>query len=240
MVQIRPVIFNKKQKVKFRSEDPSIATVDEHGVVTGVKSGSTRVICYNDEDFDPVLENSIEIEVRDNRLLLDKTSLQLLTNEKQEKLTATFYEDGEAKDVTLAWKSSDTSIATCAVNSDGSCTINPLKAGTTQITVTYGAYTASCIVVVAADRIVEFINCPPYLFVGDVLACDATVFPNKDPDAPLTFTWSSSNPEIADFDPGTNVLRVKKKYGDKAKDTITITAHNNEYNKSANWSLLVK
>ncbi len=37
------------QKVTYQSSDPSVATVDEKGVVTAVKKGTVTIICQSDE-----------------------------------------------------------------------------------------------------------------------------------------------------------------------------------------------
>lgn len=98
------------KSLKWTSEDPSIATVNENGRVDAINAGSTIITVKNEEGdlSEKVTVNVLPIQI--SALTLNKNSFTLEVDET-EILMASF-EPTNATDVELIWSSSDTKIAT--------------------------------------------------------------------------------------------------------------------------------
>ena len=126
------------QKVNWKSANPSIATVDNDGVITGVKSGSVKIIAMAADDES--ITDSYTVEI----FKYPVTSIQIRDEEGNElsedgltifvdgtgKLIAFVNEDATHKEYT--WSSSDESIAT--VTAGG--VISAVNGGTAKIIAT--------------------------------------------------------------------------------------------------------
>ena len=126
------------QKVNWKSADTSIATVDNAGVITGVKSGSVQIIAMAADDETKTDSYTVEI------FKYPVTSIQIMDEEGNDipetgltvfvdgsaKLTAAVNEDATHKEYT--WSSGDENIA--AVDSDG--LVSGINGGSTTITAT--------------------------------------------------------------------------------------------------------
>lgn len=133
------------QTLKWSSLTPEIATVDESGVVTGLKTG-TATIKAEATDGSGV-SSTFQITVTPR--LVDKVSLpssMSLVKTSTQKLTATVAPE-EADNQKLTWESGDVSIA--IVDDQGNLT--GVKVGTATITATAtdgSNMSASCVVTV--------------------------------------------------------------------------------------------
>ncbi len=120
--------------VQWKSEDASIAKVNQSGTVTAVKIGTTQINAIADG-----IEMSCQITVK--KPYLSKTTATIMTgNSTRLNLI------GISKDVT--WISSKQSVAT--VNSKG--VVTAIKAGTTTIKANYNGKTYSCKVTVKKNN----------------------------------------------------------------------------------------
>ena len=110
-----------KTKLIFTSADPSIATVDSYGVITGVKEGKTTVTVKTegvDDTYKKMFNTesmTVAVEVYKNHvkgLELSKTSLDVTLDEDDDPVTLkATVSPTDASDKTVVWKSSDEAVA---------------------------------------------------------------------------------------------------------------------------------
>ena len=126
------------QTVKWSSQNPNIATVDEDGVVTGIKKGNAIIQASAVDGSQKTGVITIQVGQRAESVSLDKTTLNLAVG-KTGQLKATVLPN-EASDRTVAWFTSDPSVATVnnqgKVNAAGrgSCTITAVSASDASLT----------------------------------------------------------------------------------------------------------
>ena len=199
------------KSVVWKSEDESIATVDQEGLVTAVKGGSKTMITATSGDFSASCAVTIEEEVIPVKgITLDKEIIEMAVGSSC-RLYATIT-PSDATDKTIIWDSSDETIA--IVSSSG--VIAALKEGDVTIT----AYSsdrkksASCGVFIkdvkiALAKTTGIIGVNDNLNVAPYLKSNVSI---KLSDV----TLSSSDSKVADVD-GLNI--VGKSAG-KAKITV--------------------
>lgn len=173
----------------WSSSDPSVATVDEAGVVTGHKVGSAIVTATAASGVSGTC--TVTVKKPSQTLTLDANDLTLEVGITHQ-LTA-ILEPADTTD-TLTWSSSSTSVVTVK---DGLLT--PVKAGTALISVrSTSGLTASCNVRVVAKRVlpqsVTLRQTAAAMAVGEKLQLTAEVLPSNTTEPGLT--WSSSAPDI--------------------------------------------
>lgn len=133
------------QKVTYQSSDPSVATVDEKGVVTAVKKGTVTIICQSDEG---------KIVVYCNVTVIEGVSLTLKPSAREiavgKSFTITKVIVPVEADGTAIWKSSNEAVAKVTQNGK----VTGLKKGKCTISCTLTKYnvTATCEVTVATLR----------------------------------------------------------------------------------------
>lgn len=139
------------KNVSWTSDNISVATVDNNGVVTAV-SGGTANISASAGGQTAICRVTVTVSVQG--VALDRTSLSLVRGQVAS-LTAQIT-PSDATNKELVWSTSDSSVATVA---DG--TVTAMKAGRAVITVTTadGARTATCDVTVGQS---EDIGYAPY------------------------------------------------------------------------------
>ena len=199
------------KSVVWKSEDESIATVDQEGLVTAVKGGSKTMITATSGDFSASCAVMIEEEVIPVKgITLDKEIIEMAVGSSY-RLNATIT-PSDATDKTIIWESSDETIA--MVSSSG--LVGALKEGDVTIT----AYSldrkksASCDVFIkdvkiALAKTTGIIGVNDKLNVAPYLKSNVSI---KMSDV----TLSSSDSKVADVD-GLNI--VGKSAG-KAKITV--------------------
>ena len=163
------------QKVNWKSEDESVATVDNDGVITGVKSGRVQIIAMSDDDESKTDSYTVEIfkypvksiQIKDEEgNALSEDGLTVFVDGSA-KLTAAVNEDATHKECT--WSSSDESVAT--VNADGLVTaINGGNAKIVATSVDAPEVMAECAVTVTEVTELE----PQDYQIGDVILKDGT------------------------------------------------------------------
>lgn len=222
------------KNITWKSDDPSIATVGETGIVQGLKIGNTK-ITVTTADGNKTAQCTVYVTAKDvavTEVSLNKTSMSLNVG-GSETLIATVKPDLAAnKNVT--WKSSDTAVAT--VDNNGKVT--GVKEGTAKITVTTadGNKTASCDVTVNTLKVkvtgVALNKTSLTLTVNASETLVATITPSNATNK--TVTWTSSNSAVVQSvgggvitakSAGTADITVKTEDGDKtATCKVTVNA----------------
>lgn len=210
----------KAEELKWQSENPDIATVDQKGSVQGLKKGKTIIEVSLLED--PSIKGTFEVEVIDEKIKvtgisLDKKKLSMDVKDTY-KLTASISPEG-ANNQNITWASDNEEVAAV---SDG--TVTAKKAGTAIITATTedGSYTAACTVTVtepAPGQDVTGVTLSKETLSieeGNCALLEAFVEPETAKNQ--TVTWSTSDEEIAEVDPETGIV------SGVAEGTTTITA----------------
>lgn len=225
------------KSVKWESSDPSIATVDENGKVTGVAEGSAKITVTSNAD--PTVTAVCEITVTPGEispvlptsLVFDQKTGNVAVGEKLT-LSAAILPDN-ADDLGIIWSSSDPSIATVE-EGDGKAVVMGTVTGVAEGTVTITAKSSAvdslfdtCVITVTAGQppapvLPTSITLNPFEPVsvesGNTLRLTATVLPENADDK--TITWESSDPTVATVDENGNVTGV-------AEGTATITVASN-------------
>ena len=229
-----------EREIIWTSSDPSIATVNSKGVITGLKKG-TVTITAKTKDGKVVATSTITVEVpatptptptptpkqieslsfaQENVSVKKGNTLNLIVTVKPSELASS----------KLTWTSSNNDIV--IVDSNG--VIKGLKEGTATITVTSSnGKKATCTVEVTTDTIpVEEIELTPTsitLNVGETSQIEAVVKPENATDRDIV--WESSNTDAATVDSngvvtavgaGTTTITAKTKDG-KVVSTCEVT-----------------
>ena len=133
--------------VAWSSSDTAIATVDESGKVTGVKEGKATITAKSGEKT-----ATCEVTVQKKVIAVESITLNAseinLVKGSTATLSATVLPEN-ATDKTVAWSSSDSTIAT--VDENGKVT--GLEEGKATITAKAGEITAKCIVTVQREKV---------------------------------------------------------------------------------------
>ena len=239
MTQVSAIIKPEKatnRELVWMSSDPSIATVDDKGIVKGLKSG-TVTITAKTKDGKVVAKTTITIKTSPTPTPMQIESLSFAQSSVSVKkgntlgLTVTV-EPIELSNKKLTWKSSNTEIVT--VDENG--VITGVNLGTATITVTSSnGKKATCTVEVVTNTIpVESIELTPSsatINVGDTIQITATINPSNATDHELV--WTSSNSSVVTVDnngvitgksAGTATITAKTKDG-KVVATSTITVN---------------
>lgn len=191
------------KKVTYKSTDPEVATVDDNGVVIGIKGGECDIIVTTDERS---LTTSCHITVTEfvSIVTLDKDSIYI--NEKAAtKLKATVKTDS-ASNKNVVWSSANNDIATV----DNTGNVYGVKVGTTIIKATAtdgsGAYAECRVQVVTPVTKINFNDEKIDMNVGDKRTIEAHVEP--DGATVKALRWESSAPSIATVDEDGEVTAV--------------------------------
>ena len=187
--------------VTWSTSDAETATVDEQGVVTGVKVGTATITATCG-----AVSGTIEIAVKPivaETVALDITEKEVLVG-AEFKLTATVAPEN-VTDPTVTWSTSDATVAT--VDDEGN--VKTLAVGTATITAACGDAKATCAVTVKpvpaetitlSQETIEAVE-------GQKVQLTATVGPDNTTDK--TVTWASSDETIATVDETGMVTIVK-------------------------------
>lgn len=138
---------NADQTVKWTSDDESVATVDQNGVVTAVGGGSTTINAEApgagiEPAFCSVTVKAATVPV--TGVTLNNSTLELTAGDTFTLKATVAPENASNKDVT--WESNNTAAAT--VDSEGKVTAVAAGEATITVTTTDGSFTADCKVTV--------------------------------------------------------------------------------------------
>ena len=220
---------NASNKILFySSSNPSVASVDSSGNMTGNKIGNAIITILAENK-----STSYKVSVVDKinlRGISISPETMTLTEGNTGKLSISFSPEN-ATDKSVTWKSSNTGIVTV----DTSGNIKAISAGNATITVTSndGEYTASSkITVKALDRSLKGISLNKTELTLDINeTANLSVIYNPSYASNKEVTWSSSNKNIATVEngkvtaikPGTTEIKVisnEGKYESVCKVTV--------------------
>ena len=222
------------QKINWTSEDPSVASVNENGKVTGHKIGTTVINAVADDKA-----NNAKASFNISVCPADVTSIYLqnltLTEGDTGNIVSTV-DPSNAFDPSLTWDSSDKTVAT--VDNNGKVTA--LKAGTTTITaksVSTPSVSGTCTVTVEPSVIkvstISLSFSKLSLYVGNEQGVSAVVKPDDAVDK--TLEWTTSDEKIASIRASGTFCNITA----VASGTATVTATNKASGKSATCTVTV-
>lgn len=199
----------------WSSSDLAIATVDDRGVVTGVRAGKARIVAMSDNG----LTAGCDITVRDvtfaDSLKMDMARL-VLGEGTSRKLALTL--DPPEADETITWTTDDATVAT--VDKEGNVAAKGIGDAVVTATSERGISATATIKVVNKGKEVTAIRMEKpsiELYEGNAMTLEYKLEPKNPEDA--TITWTTSDPAVAYVnDSG---LLVAEKPG---KITLTATA----------------
>ena len=216
----------------WKSDDESVATVDQEGLVKAIKGGSETVIrvATPKGDVKAMCKVAVEKEVVPvSGISLEKEVLKMTVGETY-RLTAKVSPE-DATDKTVVWKSDDESIAT--VDQEG--LIKAIKGGSkTTIIAASGEFSASCTVMIEEEVIpVKGITLNKDLIemaLGTSCRLSATITPSDATDK--TIIWESSDETIA-------VVSSSGVVGSLKEGAVEITAYSSDRKVSASCDVLI-
>ena len=182
-----------EKNIHWSSSKPSVATVDQNGMVTAIGEGSATITASVGGLSATCTVISIVIPV--TSITLDKTSLSMEKG-TSETLKATVLPN-DATDKTVQWRSDNTSVATVDQNGQ----VTAVNSGNTTITASAGEITATCAVSVFIPVTSISLNLTNLtLLLGETALLEATISP--DDATEKSVVWLSSNPGVATVDGG--------------------------------------
>ena len=181
------------KSVSWKSSNTSVATVDANGKVTAKGNGTATITATAKDGSGKSATCTITVAQRVTGITLDKTSLTL--NEGQTATLSPTVSPSNANDKSLAWSSSNTSVAT--VDQNGKVTALSKGTATIKATAKDGSgKSASCSVTV--NRLVSSITLDKSsmtLYNGETATIAATVLPETANNREMA--WASSNTSVA-------------------------------------------
>lgn len=197
--------------VEWSSEHEDIATVDQNGLVTAIKDGTTTITAKIGE-----ISDTYEIRVQEVKMtgISIKGSTTIHRGES-ETLEVTYEPADTTDDRTVNWSTSDPRIATV----DGSGKVEAVGIGSAVITARVGSFEDTCTVEVDAplERIIPSVE-RLEMIKNQTADIDYTLDPS-DTTSSQTVTFSSSEPSVAEVDASTGLVTAKK-----AGDTVITLA----------------
>lgn len=172
--------------ILWGTNNPSVATVDENGVVTA--TGEGECVIFATLATNPAVYGWCHITVSypEITITLSDESLEMNLSEEHT-LTAILTPDNTG--LTPTWSSSNTSVATV----DGNGKVTAIGEGECDITATVLDYTAICHVTVTNNVTITLNIDYAILGANQML----TVYPSCDPDVPVELVVTSSDPSVA-------------------------------------------
>lgn len=202
----------------YESNDPSVISVDENGLITALKAGKTTIIVTqkgNDSNY--TISNAIEVLDKNvSSLVLSATSKTLYVNDSYQINSVVLPSYAYYK--FLSYTSSDASVA--SVNSNGLITARKAGSATIRVSTNDGSGVYEEISVTVKDIPVTDITTDKSdvnVFVGDSYTLNPTIYPFNASNSSVQY--SSSDASIASVNESGVVKGVKK-----GNAVITISA----------------
>ena len=233
-----PADTTDEKAVTWKSENESVATVDENGVVTAVAGGKTKVIATAKANNKITAVCEVKVPIHTESIALNKTEITDLLKGKTEKLEVSFIPSNTEDSREVKWTSSAADIA--AVDANG--TVKALKEGTATITATTadGKHTASCTVTVKeihlTDVKLDEMKNPSDLFKGEKHQIKIGLNPIDTTDN-VIYTFASSDEKVVSVDKNGMVTALKN---GKATITITVKTTNTDFEKTLTYDITVE
>lgn len=218
---INPSDTTENKKITWTSSNNQVATVDQNGKVTGVAAGTAKITGK--------LENNMKVEVNVTvtiipveSITISKKTLDMLRKDT-ETLSVTYSPENATEIEDVTWTSSDETVAT--VDEEGNVTA--LKEGTATITAKMGNLTDTANVTVTEVALtgISLEDNKKEVETGNDFKLNVTLEPFDATDD-VTYTYESSDPEIAEIDEEGNV--IPKKPG-KVKFTVKASNGTGEF-----------
>jgi uncharacterized protein YjdB len=217
-----------RQNVTWRSNNTTVATVDENGVVSALSVG-TAVITVRTQDGGKTDQCTVTVNpVAVTGVTLNQSAITIDVGSFAT-LTATV-QPSYATEKRITWVSSNNGVATV----NGSGRVSALSVGNAVITVTTldGGYTAQCTVTVNPVAVtgVTLNQSTRTIDEGNTASLTATVQPSNATNKNVT--WSSANPGVATVSSSGVVTAV-------APGNTVITVTTQDGNRTANCAVTV-
>ena len=191
---VQPANASMKE-ITWSSSDPTVATVDENGVVTGKKKGNVRIVATAADGSNIRANINVRITQPAEKITLQQTS-QIVAVGRSVALRATVLPNN-TDDKSVVWSSSDEKVA--KVDRQGRVT--GVSAGSCKITCTSattpGISAAATVTVQQPVTKIVFGEAPG-IFVGETSQLDWRIEPANASNDSVTF--KSSNPKVAVVD----------------------------------------
>ena len=223
------------KSVTWSSNNPSVATVSESGLVTAVAQGTATITATSNLDNTKsgtcnITVNAPAAPIPVTAIALNKSTATIGIGDT-ETLTINYTPADANTGKAVAWTSSNTSVATV----DNSGKVTGVAAGSATITATSttdNTITASCTVTVQAVAVtgVSINPTSANLQIGGSTDLTYTILPANATDKSVS--WSSSNTAVANVNNNGHVSAV-------AAGTATITVTTTDGNKTATCSVTV-
>ncbi len=200
--QAIPTTFDLSTLI-FVSDDPSVATVDENGLVTPLKEGEVNITAYSP---DYQVSAVCHITVKEKVALEDFTvTVPTEIGLGESAIVQTAFQPANTTERALTFTSSDTSVLTV----DGFGTLQALKVGTATITVEAKNIKKEFLVrAMIAPTALTFTQSSYLTKLSDTdESWKPEILPSNATDATVRYT--SSNPAVAYVDESGNLVRRK-------------------------------
>ena len=179
-------------EVVWSSDDESIATVSQNGLVTAIADGATTIRAVVGE-FEATYDISVE-EINLNSISIKDTTT--IHRGETETLYVTYDPENTTDDKTVIWTSSDSDTVTV----DGNGTVTAVQKGEAIITARVGNFTADCKVIVDAPLKQIVPDKESMELIKNQTAVIGYMLNPEDTTDDTTVSFTSSNPEVAEVD----------------------------------------
>ncbi len=214
--------IGNKETAYYEVDDPAILTIDENGVVRGLKEGTTTVRAYTKGGN----YSAMAINVMAKGVVLSDTRINLDVS-KTKQLTATVYPTNST-DKSVTWKSNNTKVAT--VSNTGLVKAVGYGSATITCTAAVGGAVGKCVVVVSKPVTSITLNkTNASIGVGETMTLTATIAP-KDA-SNKNVIWKTNNNKVLTLKDG--------KITGKAIGSATITATSADGQKKATCRVII-
>lgn len=208
-LKLTPFTSSEKNRLKWESTNPHVATVDNNGKIQGIKKGTTFIRAtgkYASASMKLTVKSYLKDIITENDIFLEEGTSQKL-NYRIEPASA---------DAELSFRSSDISI----VDIDENGLIHAKKAGKCNILVSYQDIEREVPVTVMPklEKITPQ-KTQLNMTLEDTYDIEFTTTPNKYP-KPLSFSYKSMDNEIAKVDENGKITAISE------GDTQIIISHN--------------
>ena len=187
--------------VSWTSSDPSIASVDSKGKVTGTGNGSATITAKT-EDKEATCTVTVTVPIES--ISLNKTELTL--DKGQSETLIAIVKPDDATEKTVTWFSADPGVAAVVVTSGK---VIAMDGGQTTVSAKVGDQIASCTVTVKVPVESIILNRTDItLEEGESATLKATITPKDADDQAVT--WSSSDGSIVSVDQYGTIHAIKQ------------------------------
>ena len=179
--------------VIWSSSDPAVASVDENGLVTALKSGTSK-ITVKTQDHGYTASCTITVHSAVTGVKINVVSGQKTILAGKNFQMAAWPQPSDANDKAVTWTSSNTAVATVT----GTGLVKAIKNGTANITVKThdGGFTKTCKITVGIPVTSVNINTTSRTITAGK-TFQMAAWPQPTNASNKTVTWSSSNPAVA-------------------------------------------